>query len=137
MNSSITPNFYKFTDYNHNRKIFKDLAPDLYENQRVMIILRPSLVKIGVKDKDLVILRNVKYLEEFANEFNNKDLSLPFRLFCKMLYCFINFGYVDMESRQDILMDFFLAANPSLQNYLDFFTLVDNFWKEEKLCGLI
>ena len=99
--------------------------------------VRPSLVKIGVKEKDLAILRNVKYLEEFANEFNNKDLSLPFRSFCKMLYCFINFGYVDMESREDILMDFFLVTNPSLQNYLDFFTLVDNFWKEEKLCGLI
>ena len=61
MNSSITPNFYKFTDYNHNRKIFKDLAPDLYENQRVMIILRPSLVKSGMSEIILNLFRINKF----------------------------------------------------------------------------
>jgi hypothetical protein len=61
MNSGLTPNFYKFSDDNHNRKIFKDLAPDLYENQRVMITLRPAIVKSGMSEIILNLFRINKF----------------------------------------------------------------------------
>ena len=96
-----------------------------------------ALAKIGVSNVDMNQLKHAATLEQFANEFDNKNLSLPFRLFLKMLFCFINFGYVDHECREDILMEFFFVANPSLQNFVDFYNLVDNFWKEKKLCSNI
>jgi hypothetical protein len=99
--------------------------------------VRSAFFDIGVCEADMDLLKNHKYLEDFANELHNKSLSLPFRMLLKMLFCFHNFGYVDHEMREDILMEFFFHPVPSLQHFLDFFNLVDNFWKEKRLCSNI
>lgn len=96
--------------------------------------VRSLFSKIGVSNEDMAKLKDVNTLEQFADQFNNIELSLPFRLMLKMVFCFINFGFVDHETREDILCEFFFTAKPSLEHFNEFYRLVNNFWKEKKLC---
>jgi hypothetical protein len=83
------------------------------------------------------LLKHCNHLEQFADEFLSQGLSLPLRTFLKVLFCFLNFGDIDHETRENILMEFFFVPNPCQQNFTDFYNLIDNFWKEKKLCSNI